>query len=131
MLAVMLPKIVKKTHIMKEEIKEAILDLLKKNDDYSFSELIFELKKLIIDVDGDRDIFYKENLLLWHNVSPELTKAINELITENKIAVKVLKGNEALLIYSYAGIIPDLPIAEDYKRAYKKLHWLPVIIKKY
>lgn len=116
---------------MKEEIKIAVLDLLKKIDDYSFSELIFELKKSFVDVDGDRDIFYKKNLLLWHNVSSNLTKVINELITENKIAVKVLKGNEALLIYSYSGIIPNLPVAEDYKRTYKKLHWLPVIIKKY
>ena len=116
---------------MKEEIKIAILDLLKKNDDYSFSELIFELKKMLIDVDGDKDVFYKENLLLWHNISSNLTKAINELITENKIAVKVLKGNDALLVYSSAKIIPNLPVAGDYQRTYKKLHWLPVIIKKY
>ena len=115
---------------MIENIKIAILNLLKKNNDYSFSELIFELKKLSINVEGDRDIFYKENLLLWHNVSSDLTVAINELIEEKKIAMNVLNGDEALLVYAYAGKIPTLPIAKDYKRAYKKLHWLPAIIKK-
>jgi hypothetical protein len=115
---------------MKDQIKSTILDLLQKNSDYSFAELIFELENNSIDVTGDQNIFLKENLILWQDVNSDFTDAINELLSEEKIALNVLKGSEAVLIYSYSDSIPTLPVAEDSKKSYKKPHWLPTIIKR-
>lgn len=113
---------------MKEQIKIAIMSLLELNKNYSFHELIIDLRKNGLNVSGDGNLYIKKNLILWHNISTKFISAIEELVNENKIILKPLNNSEALVIYAYTGIFPDLPMAETIK-AYSEPHWLPVLIK--
>lgn len=114
---------------MKEEIKNAIMILLQKNKNYAFSELIFELENLRIQVKGERELYIKNNLIIWEHTNSDFNSAIVELLQLDKIEIKQLSGRDALLVYAYSGVIPDLPIATKLKD-YSTPHWLPVIINR-
>jgi len=113
---------------MKEKIKQAIIEQLKINSNYTFSELIFELEKLELPVNGTRALYIKENLIIWENTSSDFNNAIAELQQEDKIILKPLNRTDALLVYSCGGVLLKLPIA-DKIRKYSEPHWFPTIIK--
>lgn len=114
---------------MKEEIKQAILELFEKNSDYSFSELVSELDNQGLQATGDRALYLKKNLIIWENTSADFNNAIVELEQADKLEMKPLGQSEALLVYAYGGTLLDLPIADRLEN-YSTPHWIPTIIKR-
>jgi hypothetical protein len=112
---------------MKEFIKEDIIKYVKDYPYCSFSELIFNLSKSY-DIAGNMALYLRENLILWEGCTSDFNKAISELINSDQITLVPLNEKKALLVYSYSGNIINLPIAKKVMD-YKKLHWLPTIIK--
>ena len=113
---------------MKEKIKQTILELLKKNSDYSFSELISDLENIDIQAKGDRVLYLKENLIIWENCTTDFNNAIIELINADKITLHPLSQSKAELVYAFGGVIPDIPVADRIEK-YVSPHWMPTIIK--
>jgi len=113
---------------MKEKIKQAVMELLYKNNDYSFSELVSELANQGLPVKGDRAIYVKKNLIIWDGTTADFNNAIVELEKANKILMKPLSPTEALIAYAYDGVMLDLPMADRIEN-YSTPHWIPTIIK--
>jgi len=114
---------------MKEEIKKAILELFEKNSDYTFSELVSELENQGLQATGDRALYLKKNLIIWENTSADFNNAIAELEQADKLELKRLGKNEALLVSVYGSTLLDLPIADRLEN-YSAPHWVPTIIKR-
>jgi len=114
---------------MKKQIKEIIVKQFKKNSDYSFPELINELKKEGISVEGDQALLKAENLIIWDNMNTEFIESLLELEKDEILKMEPLSKANALMVYAYSGVTLDLPIA-DRIEPYSTPHWIPAIIKK-
>lgn len=116
---------------MKDQIKVAIMELLKVNPNYTFSELITAMESSGFEVKGTRALYIKKNLLLWEATSAEFNNAILELQQADHIILEPLSAIKARLLYSYQGEFPDLPIANvaESIKEYSTPHWIPTLIK--
>lgn len=63
-----------------------------------------------------------KNIVFWEGLSESACDALNNLMKEKKIHIKPVD----VLIYMIDGALLNLPIVKQ-TRAYKKLHWLPVV----
>ena len=109
---------------LKNRIKEDIKVLVHKFNHVSFAEL----KRKVKDFHDENgvDIYLRDNtnIILWNNVSDEGLEAVKEIVQENK---DVLVKTTSVLLYLTDGIILKLPLANDMKKKYKKLHWMPFV----
>jgi len=114
---------------MKEQIKTKIIELFNENSDYTFPELISKLKKKGLNVKGSNALYLKKNLIIWENTTSDFNNAIVELQEENKLIMKPLSKQEAMIVHAYSGEIINLPFA-DRIEPYNTPHWVPTILKK-
>jgi hypothetical protein len=63
------------------------------------------------------------NIVVWYNMSKVGADAIAELVRSYKIELLPT----APYIYAVDGLVPQMPVAKAV-RAYRKQHWLPMII---
>ncbi len=99
-------------------MKDKIIDLIRtRGAGTSFVEL-----SNLDGFHGELEMKMKDNLVLWANVSSKFVDALNQLLLENKIKIKMA----GRMIYLLDGQLMSYPIAKQF-RAYKKPHWLPVV----
>jgi hypothetical protein len=110
-------------------IKAKILRLIAENGDYALTAF----KTAIPEIEGDEDYIFpakgisNTNVLLIAGVSNEFHRTINELITTD---ILTFEPCSELVIIADGGEFYDLPIMTGNMKAYKTLHWLPLLIKK-
>lgn len=103
-------------------MKDAILNVFKKLDrSVSYTDLM--------KIDGFKgDIRHgneEYNIFLWFNCSDEAIKVMQELLSEDKIAIKETTS----IAYQNDIFKPKHPVAKQ-QRKYKKARWWPVLYEK-
>jgi hypothetical protein len=107
---------------------ETIVELVRIRDHVSFAEIVKELGWRGFHVRGETylEMGKESNVILWANMSPELTETLRRLLADGRIHAHAATP----LIYLIDGEIPTLPIARQIrKRGYTKPRWLPVVFR--
>lgn len=110
---------------MKKKIIEVIFE--------SHNLALLALKDRLEGATGDYNYYYPRedgkdsNILLVEGVSVEFLDAIRELHEEE--ILETIRTNPLIVAHD-SGHYYRLKVALDVRRTYKKLRWLPVIIKK-
>jgi hypothetical protein len=103
-------------------IKRQIVDLVKRyHGNVSFAELEQNIEGFKGDFlwgAADKNVFF------WFTLSESAVNALDQLFHEDAIEIKPT----SLLVYMFDGAVPEVPIARQFRRNYKKKRWLPVVI---
>lgn len=112
----------------KEEIKNIILDYVRKNNNVSFVEIEELFEKSDFSYKGEyslNNIGGYENIIIWVGWNKEAISLINELMKEKKVYTTTCN----VLVYLIDGKYLGYPIAKRLYN-YKKVHWAPTVIKR-
>ncbi len=110
-------------------MKDKIIEIINQREDLALTAF----KNHIPEAKGKYDFIFpvtgveNSNILLIGSVSENFIHAINELIT-NKVLT--FEPCSYFIVIADVGEVYELPIVKTRKTSYKKLHWLPILIKK-
>lgn len=109
----------------KSEIKNKLLEKIKKEGDMFFTEIESFFEEINYDYEGEETICPSINptIILWANWNKETIEIVSELLKEHKELNIQSSSNPIFLMLCGGG--PALPIAKSTKRKYKNPHWLP------
>ncbi len=104
---------------MSESIKNDILKVIKNyRNGVSFVDLTNHVEGFY----GDCQYQLADNFYIWLEISEDAIKALDELVSENKITPTFTTP----LIYLHDGKMPNMPIAKKLG-AYKTPHFMPTV----
>ena len=100
-------------------MKKSILGYISRSGGpVSFVQLCRGIKEF----NGEYEMSFKNNMVLWDGLSETAILAINQLKDENKIIIKA----SVTLVYLMDGGRMKLPVVKRNIK-YKRRHWLPVL----
>ena len=101
-------------------MKSGIVNYLREHKGASF----IELQEHVPGFKGNNTVgVLDKNVIFWTGVSPEATKALDELLTDKVIELIHIGP----LVYFIDGAVMKLPIAKRIEK-YKTRHWIPVVM---
>ena len=118
----------------RDEIKRALIEIIKKEEWLPFIEIEEIFKKNKYDYKGENALFMpnadgsnNENIVIWNGWNESTTTMICEILEENygKIVFKMVTNP---IEFCCMGGGLNLPIAKNPKRKYKTQHWLPGVL---
>lgn len=110
----------------KQELKKAVLDYIRKNNDVSYAELQWLFDRLEFDYRGEFEIYspVNENVIFWCGWNREAIEIMNELKEENLVEQEPVQP----LVYLIDGAGINLPVVKKAVN-YKTPHWLPLVFR--
>lgn len=111
---------------MNAELRQAILEHVRKRDHVSFAELLHEFGSRF-NLKGSRALAPESypTILYWAGMSEEYCETIRELTAHDG---PLVKEPCPLLVYLIDGATLNLPLVKQ-PIAYKSDHWLPVVLR--
>lgn len=107
-----------------EDMKEKVLEYIRKNETASYAELERYFDRCGYDWQGALEWYSEENpnVVFWSGWNEEAFTILTELQEEGKIE----NAPCSTLVYLIDGRMLTLPVVRQ-ARQYKTLHWLPVV----
>ena len=110
--------------VMKEQIKQGILQLLRTDYKCLVPEIINYLERNDMPARGNEPLYIKENCLLWHVGTADFNSALLELIEDETLIVSPIADIQIPYQFGGYGHYPAFPIAKRTMK-YKYIHWYP------
>ncbi|GAB5525421.1 MAG: hypothetical protein Roseis2KO_32930 [Roseivirga sp.] len=110
-------------------MEEKIIELIRNRTEFPLTAF----KNVLPEISGEYDFHFptegvdKSNILLVSHVTEEFMSAINNLIDKKVLSIEPCDFH---VVAFDSGEIYDLPLVKGKRLQYKRLHWLPLLIKK-